>query len=716
MRLKSFLAISLLTTTVRACYFSPYIPEDTHLYRIMEDVSLYEYYPDVLNREYFYQNFDNKKENLQLWREQTGTKMSDERLEFVVYRMKPNNVSEFFYGQPEANCCLETAKNVQKIRDAMADPWYFPSSRGGGGPYVLCLEELVERCKREAHGVFRGRYVLQALRCLNTLRRWDESVEYWEKQRDTLSRDIIFTMAEREVAAAYRQIGNNGVAADIYARVGDMASLRMCRTNRDNEMEYIYERCPNSPYFPEEIQALLTYFNHICTGSKPYYSEFEEDDSLRATQFLALCQRVLREHKVKDLAMWNYATAATLDVLDRSKESMKYIRQGERLCKDDFLRKSFRLLRMHIEAKNLSMNHSYDQRLFRDLRWLCQQIDNNMNVAEKERLSKLTCYRWDNNPYYWNDAMRQILLVDVCPRMVKAGRTTRALQLANFADYYLFRKLGNRTIQHIKYAWNGIEYDWDDFSYCSNVFQFADSLSADQLATYVRWQMEGQGEFDQFLASGSNQDAVYWYDLVGTHYLRENMYSKAKHWLSHLPKDYEWGTNIYRQDKGYFLRDPFDLSIDDPNPRRSRLKTTTDYKLNYARKMAKYEHKMKYGKTADERGKAKVYYAAGLKNQWDYCWALTRYEDGENWWWTPGAGYCYEDGKPSPEGLRPHYDKVVEQAKKMIEEGLAEISDPELKARLLHAMHRNKEVMDKCPFTETARQLRLHCDTWRDYI
>ena len=228
MRLKAFIAVSLLTATARACFFAPYTPEDTHLYRIMEDISLYEYYPDRLYREYFMRGFDFRKENLKLWREQTGTKMSDERLEAVVYGKKVFDSDEAFKGFYEANRCLETAKNVQKIRDVMADPWYFPSSRGGGGQYSMSLEELVERCRGEANGVFRGRYVLQALRCLNTLRRWDDSVEYWEQQRDSMSRDIIFTMAEREAAAAYHQTGNDAVAADIYARVGDIASLRLC--------------------------------------------------------------------------------------------------------------------------------------------------------------------------------------------------------------------------------------------------------------------------------------------------------------------------------------------------------------------------------------------------------------------------------------------------------------------------------------------------------
>ena len=61
-----------------------------------------------------------------------------------------------------------------------------------------------------------------------------------------------------------------------------------------------------------------------------------------------------------------------------------------------------------------------------------------------------------------------------------------------------------------------------------------------------------------------------------------------------------------------------DLSFNDPNYRRSRLSTTTNYKLDFARKMAQYEHDMQHAPTADLRGMAKVYYAAGLRNQMDY--------------------------------------------------------------------------------------------------
>ena len=704
MRLKLFIAVSLLAMKAIACGFDPYTAADTYLYRIMEDISSYDKpYLDKYCRDYFMRSFDFREENLRLWREQTGTKMSDEHLRMLVYGKGTDIGKDFFNNCQEASECLDKAKSIQKIREAMADPWYFPSSRYQGGKYTQPLEELAEECRQKANGVFRGRYVLQALRCYNTIRRWEESIELWEQQRDSLPDDVIRTMAEREVAAAYHKTGNDSIAADIYARIGDIASLRMCRTNRDHEMEYIYERCPDSPYFPEEIQALLIKFDHAHSIIGPFYDDWYSADSLRAEQFLKLCRSVLFERKVKNPAMWCYAAAATLDALSCPKESMPYIREGERLCRDEFLCKSFRLLRMHVEAQILPLNNYFDQHLYRDLQWLTREIDKNMNSVEKKALSNLYNYQWDSNTYYWNDAMRRILLYDVCPRLVAAGRTTRVLQLANFADYYMFRKLGKSTIQYSEWQ----EHDWDYFSYSSELFAMVNSLPADQIADYVRWQTAGKGAFDQFLAKGSNHDAVYWCDIVGTHYLRENRYKEAEQWLARLPIGYEQNTNIYREWDDYLKRNPFDLSTKDPNPRRSRLKTTQNYKLNFARKMVQYEHNMKHGKTADIRGEAKVYYAAGLRNQWDYCWALTKYS------YSCGDYTEYDENWNSYE--TPAYSAAKEHSDSLMQAGLDEIIDPELKASLLHAMHRNREVIENYPFTWTAHQLYLHCDTWRDY-
>ena len=290
MRLKVFLAVSVFATKVCACSFSPYTPDDSYLYRILEDESFFSDYP-YSTCEYYMRSFDFCDENLRLWREQTGTKMSEEKLKELIYGNNANIDMVGFNNCLEANECLEIIKNVQKIRNAMADPWYFPSDSWSGGKYSLSLESLADECRERAKGMFRERYVLQGLRCLNSLRRWGESIEFWEQQRDSIPDNFIRIMAEREVAAAYRQAGQDSIAASIYSRVGDIASLRMCKINCGSEMEFVYEHCPDSPYFPEEIQRVIMSIEktHMINIQNRY--DWEPEDSLCAEPCnVAICR------------------------------------------------------------------------------------------------------------------------------------------------------------------------------------------------------------------------------------------------------------------------------------------------------------------------------------------------------------------------------------------------------------------------------------------
>ena len=702
MRLKLFLAANLLQAACFACSYETYTPEHCSLYRIIETPAPfpYESFYWTEARQYLQQNFNFEEENLQLWRQQTGTTLCDNCLRDVVYGTK--DIS-YAFSDTAAVACLQTARTVARIRNAMADPWYFPASNRDGGEYTPSLEELAETCKEHAGGIFRGRYALLALRCLTSMRRWTEAIDFWEQQKPHLPADVIRTMAEREAAAAYFRSGDTAQAADIYARVGDIRSLRIVRGKGGgiDEMECIYEQQPNSPYFPEEIQIWLREIDreHRLAISNLTYSSKEPD--FRA--FLRLCQRVIREKKATNMAMWYYAAAATLDALEQPQEALSYISSGQNVCRDVFLQKSFRLLRMHIDAKTLPLTPGYERKLLSDLKWLCQQIDGGVTAEVREEMSELWNYKWHENSYYWNDAMRRILLSDLCPRLVRVGRTTRALQLANFADYYLLRKLDISTLLYNE--WDRREED--TFLYQSDMFDLTNGLSADQLAAYARHIRQDKGALDRFLSSGSMEDDAFWSDIVGTHYIRENRYGEAVQWLSRLPKYYEQQTNIYRESPRYMLRDPFDLSFDEPNHRRRLLTSSENYKLRFARKMLDYESAMKHGSTADIRGEAKVYYAAGLRNQQDYCWALSGYGDSYYSTYDP---WTYKDG------YDPSYKAAVEQSHQLIEEGLAEITDDETKARLLHALQRFGEVMEKYPLTETAYYMRQHCDTWRDYV
>lgn len=129
------------------------------------------------------------------------------------------------------------------------------------------------------------------------------------------------------------------------------------------------------------------------------------------------------------------------------------------------------------------------QRLLAHLRWFEQTI--------KEQPYD---YKWIEdhvfdralymvNEYYWNDALRKILLSVAAPRHAAAGNLVRALQLTNVADNLLVTLLD--TNSRIRKARSRVTADsvshlWRHYDYQSPTFVMADTMSVDHLIAYVR--------------------------------------------------------------------------------------------------------------------------------------------------------------------------------------------------------------------------------------
>lgn len=168
--------------------------------------------------------------------------------------------------------------------------------------------------------------------------------------------------------------------------------------------------------------------------------------------------------------------------------------------------------------------------------------------------------------------------------------------------------------------------------------------------------------------------------------IAEHKYKDAASWLKHSKRQ----TSTW----GWYDRDPFCLKIGWSTPNRHLISKSPDYKLNFAKRMVELQDQMKYGETINKRAEAMILYGVGIRNQSDWCWALSRFSDS-----------CFL------------HDELVnyKQSKSLIDKGLATMTDIELKAYYLHSFARNKDVMDLCPGTKTAKSLRAHCDLWHDY-
>lgn len=706
-KLRIYTTISLLFASLSsiACWFPTPTPRDNMIYRLMEDVSPYYWYDstpyfnpsnNAVSNEYF------RAENIKLWRKQTNTKISDKEIENLVYTYSADELKahkEYCIRNlgGDAYKFLVYAKQCEKTRAEMNDPWYYPTKND---PLVRTLQEISEKGMISQNKFF-NRYVLQTIRALVTIHKDSTAVAYWEKAKPKMEDDIIRTMAERHVAMAYNKIGDKATACRIYARVGDLTSLYQCSENHAQMWEEVFRENPNSPFFVDVMQSLLThldnrYFDKM-TQDYGYEESWLKDDMEQLDTALRIAKRATKDNRVKDKAMWYYSVAALLDSKGDAAQALAYAKSGKSYCKKgSFMDNSMRVLRIYLEAQICDYDSAYIVHLADDMTWLSSLAKGSITPELKSELVVHTIIEnWNGQEYeynpdisyrnkmYWSDAINRILCDVLAPKLKQQGKTADALLLANLGEFWLPRNATGTAHCPNEPSL----YTFTDHT--NAMAEMADTCSTNALMTMYKRLRRPRNAMDRLVKKNGMADKDYWCDVIGTHCIAEHRYDEAVSWLKGSSDSYQKNCSTW----DWYDRDPFCLKIGWTDGRHY-INKKADYKRAYAKRMAELKRQMTHAKTADKRAEAMILYGVGLRNQTDWCWALTRYSDLE---------YSHEDYVDSKE------------SKSMIDKGIALMEDKELKAYYLHSFARNKEVMDLCYDTKIAKNLQAHCDIWRDY-
>ena len=719
MRFPTFIALSLsllLHVGAMACGWWPTHSGDVRLYRIMplDEAEYYDYSVLWSCDNLLHRKVDYKADNLRLWQRQTSSSIPLDDIERIVYRTDADFLLSL-RGQPQPSSEYENsflrwivahqrtdildflilAKRNEEVRLSMNDPWYYDVK---DSYHYRVLEDVVQQCRRYTKGPLLGRYALQMMRALCSLRDYQACADYWDGIRRQLPDDAIRTMAELRAAAALYKVGRHDEAFEIYARYGDVASIRAIKGGSiTNELAFVYDRCPDSPYLPGEVQKWLLHYGQeeskvLFADRSRYGYFFREYD-----QLLEVAQRAVKDKRCRQQAMWHYTLAALYDIQGKPREAKKYLQAGQRYPKDAYLRDTYRVLRIWLDAQTVPIDDVYEQQLIADLRWLAGKV---RREATPEVFSRLHEYdSWGNhfdgdddhrevyqivsNTYYWNDALRRILFKAVCPRMHAARMYVREIQLANMAENLLVKTNG----------------------YSGEMFAIMDRLSyADTRAYYTRI-FQPKDDFDRWLNYRSRTDRNYWYDILATKCLRERRYATACYYLRQLPLDFQQQLSVYP----YMNKDPFSYNMD--NNKRD-LSLAPDYKLHFAEAMLRCEKDMKQSRDPNVRADAKIRYALGLRNSVHRCWFLTRHS----------SDLCYTTIRdaipdipyPADSTLYRHHE-YIQLSQTLIDQAILAYTDRDQAARQLRQFLHYKRIMDNYADTPTARDLRARCDNWRDY-
>ena len=713
MKSRVFIAISLLlcmSADVLACGPWYYEPQEYILYRASSN---------YLSSDYTNPSFSiDPMENCRLWISDTKTGASVQEVYDVVYKAsltdieelsskkgkksrlyKENTFARTLYDDPEALQVLLLAKQCETIRTEMADPWYYPAKVD---PHRTALAGVATRSREQLNSKrFWKRYALQATRALLTLGQYQDCLDIWQQVSKKEWNDCLKTLTIRNVAGAYFNLGDVDTARKLYSDIDDSPSLLLCSTGGlKSFILSLYELNPNSKYIrdlvEENIRCKLNF-------DSPY---IDESDKLQIeNELYEICLKIAREGKVKDLNFWYYTAAYLEYFTGKSSQALKTATLAEQSAGSDFIKESAHVLRICLEAETKPYSSSYESAMMEHVKWLDNKIVEHLDEAiDATKLYGIDRMSLNESFYYWNDMLRRVVHGTLCPKLIKNHNEVLAIALANMADNRLLNLVDSVTdiiydeeynstyitMSMTEYRANGKLHN--DHDYSNAFFNLVDTISVEKVIQYVQT-LDKPNVRQQYVKERSYTNRDYLYDLIGTRYLRNAQYSKAKEWLDKVSPEYQAMLNTAE----YMDYDPFTF-------RKDIYRNTTSYKQTFAKEMAHLEQVISTSNNRDSIALAQAKMAIGMKTSVDYCWPLTMY----SWYYND-----LYDGANTPYSRARDY--LLAKVENTYARALSASSNLETKAQIQLMFGNYKSLMASYSNTEAGHSIIGRCDNYYDY-
>lgn len=758
--LKYIVAISIFlisaSSKIKAC--GPYYPENPYSIKIFRCCS-----PE-LEKQWQegcrFQDYE-KDENCYLWQRITSPSISLKDIEKVIYNSYLSHLKELPDGPLSDNSFAKwlsepshredmkyvlIAKEIEELRRGICDPWYYAYDNDDEH---IRLDQLKKECQAYTGERHAARYALQLIRLYFADRDFEKCIELWEKSISKMPQNIITNMIASYVGGAYSRCNSRKKAIELYTRsqdIGSLISMNVWKNveeqsnytdSRVQELEYIFNRFPNSPLLSVKLQEYVrnreTFITdyadwkarnfHDPACVKTYWdgnSLVADDEHNFYHELKQFALKAISSTKCQQKAMWHYALGYLYYLDENMNKAQTHLQNAESINTTPFLKESIRAFRFLINAHYANNSDDYIQKLTNDLKWLDERMENDTKLNHNQywQYSNYMNYSF----YYWQDVARKVLLGKACPRLKNAGNTTLAIQLANYASnriyqinprYKIYHDSFNDTVDSHTYSYivTFDEYRTSDFfnayDYSNQFFEWINSGSADEAAKYADRIIKPGTELDKFLNKRGYIDKDYIFEIVGTLYLREMNYKKAVTWLSKVSPEYQNRTNIAKE--GYFNLDPFRYQFD----KKHYISNSTNYKLQFAKEMVRLDEIMTNDPNPNKRANAKMHYAIGLRNAFGKCWYLTEYGYNHEYNTNNQAWFDSDDR----EGFKVNVfaQKAYEKVDALMTQAISEFTDCEQAAQAQLEMMNYATIMKQYPHTAAAAYVLTRCDNYHDY-
>lgn len=650
-----------------------------------------------------------KETNCRHWQSLTHRDIPIEDIEYVVYTM-PLAEYEAFYAMavyyednafaqwikrndPEIMDFLLLAKRNEHMRFQYSSKWYYPTMKVGG---PVSLEEIVEQSLGSQSVRLRDRYLLQAVRALTTLKRYDECLELWDREISLLPKDnFMRRLCYEYIAGAYYHTGDVERAMLMFASYGDTGSMYYIAKQQDMDLTTVdiirYSYLSGAPLskFSRDIRKMI-----VDAETFPVVYEFG-DKPVVTDEILAIRDLAIEaggNPNCADRAQWLYIAAYIYMQQGNYMQAKALLSKAEKAPASDYMKESIKVLSIYLDALTATYNAAYEERLFEQIKWFEERVRLDFNSDDYDY-----CMWHDFSENYWYSSMTRILSYTVAPRYLEMGNPARALQLMNFADYLPYKYV--TSIDY--YVDNDYGYWWtssnieeyrrergtfNHIDYSTWFFNTINKQTPDAAIAYVERALNPISEFDRYLNDVGYTSPDFLYDIVGTLCLRHMRYQEAERYFSLVSLDYQYMLNVMLK------RDPFDALC----PEGDRI---LDFRYRFASTMASLERGIEATTDINRRASLLVKFGIGMGNSVTTCWPLTYY-----------GSSCNDDWRGDSVALALHNRAIIS-----INEALSAFTDDELKAEALYTLGRHYTVVSSYGYTKKAEFVRRHCDNIYDY-
>lgn len=482
------------------------------------------------------------------------------------------------------------------------DEWRYPSKEEIAKSKKAAQDIVSQALKYQGQNL-KERYALLVMRCYFRQGNYISAINYWNTTASKITDNGCKNAIKGLYAGCLFKTGKVEQAAEMFAQLGDMLSVKYCLKNKRNlsGITKIYQDNPTSPSLIYLVQDFVNNTQETIdtVGFQKEIVDYHPIYRKEVLDFAKKANDIVAENKTDCPQLWKTAAAMTHYLVNFQQDAEKEINQALSLKGTTRMNDNARAIKLLIMTKtdgNLDENY-----VLSELKWLESKIE------DEQKLDRTTF-----NHYF--EALQRVVYLGLIPRYEKKGDKETALLLYCYMDKVLGIGVGNP------------DFYYEDF------FTVLINNSADETIKLANFIQKGQkNALQKYLVGFAKYSENFFNDIIGTMYLREDNIAKAVDYLKLVPLSFVSNQHIapymalrnYTQEN-WFKYQP--VTYTQENDEYLGKGISENKKLTFANEILSLKNR--YSKAKGEERK-KIAYDLAVRyfqaSRLGNCWFLTNY-------------------------------------------------------------------------------------------